>query len=197
MELLKIRKWIRQLINDQQKTDGHVVEQYDSDNRFLIPVDFPDETSIKVLKNGTELAESEWSYNSDTNVVTIEPTISGTDLVKGDDIEITFNYYAKYSDNELDGYIEGALLYFTEFRYKKIFEISGTTIVAENELDPTTSEGHLIALVTAIHINPDNITLRTPDITKTGSQNKSKKDQISETITRWQRTLGTIQFLED
>ena len=46
-------------------------------------------------------------------------------------------------------------------------------------------------------INPDNINLRTPDISRSGSQFKGKKDQIQDTICRWQRSLGTIQFLED
>ena len=197
MELSKIRLWVRQLINDMSRKDGHDVFQYDSSSVFHVSEDYPDELTIKVYKNGTLLFNADWDYDSDTNQVTIDVVASGNDLVTGDDVEITYDYFAKYSNDEIDGYISGALLYFTEFRHYKTYEINGTDVVACNNEVPTIEESHLIALVTAIHINPDNINLRTPDISKTGSQNKSKKDQIADTITRWQRSLGNISFLED
>lgn len=197
MELSKIRSWIRGLINDLSRKDGHDVFQYDSSSVFYISEDYPDDTTIKVYKNGVLLLNTDWDYDSDTNQITIDIVASGEDLITGDDVEITYDYFAKYSNDELDGYIDGALLYFTEFRHNKTYELNGTDVVAENNENPTTEEGHLIALVTAIHINPDNINLRTPDISKSGSQFKSKKDQIADTITRWQRSLGNIQFLED
>jgi hypothetical protein len=197
MTLSQLRTWIRQLLNDQRKKDGHDVFQFCSSSVFNISEDFIDSTSIKVYKNGTLLLNADWDYDSDTNQVTIDIIASGQDLITDDDVEITYNYYAKYSDEELDGYIEGALLYFTEFRHSKTYMIDEDEVVSCNDEDPTTEEGHLIALVTAIHIDPQNINLRTPDITRSGTQFKSKKDQIIDTITRWQRTLGKIQFLED
>jgi hypothetical protein len=197
MQLSQIRSWVRQLIGDTRKTDGHDVFQHDSSSVYNLSEDFIDDTSIKVYKNGILLLNADWDYNSDTNQVTIDIVASGQDLVTGDDVEITYNYYAKYSDNELDDYISGAILYFTEFRHCKTYMIDEEEVVAENNLNPTTEEGHLIALVTAIHIDPQNITLRTPDITRSATQNKSKKDQIIDTITRWQRNFGTISFLED
>lgn len=195
-----IIRWIRQLIDDQTKTDGRDVFEYNgTDNTFPLSEDFPDITSFTVLRNDTELASTEFTYDSDTNEMDVTLTGSGEALVEEDIIDIRYNYYLKYSDAEIKGYIEGSLLYFTEFRHSKIFEYDTDRdrVVTINGVNPTTAEAHLIALITAVNINPDNVTLRLPEITRTAVQNKSKKEQISEILSRWQRFVGSIEFIED
>jgi len=196
MDISKIIRWIRQLINDQEKPDGYEAFEFDTDNIFSLSEDFIDEDSITVFKNGTEISDLYFSFDPDSNQVEINlPT--GDELVKEDLIEIKYSYFAKYSNTEIAGYIEGSLLYFVEFRYKKIFEVnSESKVVAINDSNPTTEEGYMIALVTSVHIRPDNKVTRIPDITISGSQNKSKKDQIAEIITRWTSFVGSLSFLE-
>lgn len=202
MELSTVRKWVRQLINDQQRIDGHDVFEFDSSMVFKLSEDFINEETIIVKINGETLDEANWVFDPETNQVTIDIEETGEALVKRDTVEIIFSYYGKYSDLELNGWIEGSLLFFTEFRHPKTFVMDDSdeenpVLTVENGAEISTDEGHIIALVTAININPDNINLRTPDITKTGSQNKSKKDQIAETITRWKRFVGSLTFLEN
>lgn len=200
MEVTNIIRWVRQLISDQTRTDGRDVFEYNgTDNTFAISEDFIDSSTITVTRNDTALDSLDFSYDSDTNIVTVAPIGTGNELVTNDIIDIRYNYNAKYSDTELKGFIEGCLLYFTEFRHDKIFEYDSERerVLTINGINPTTEEGHLIALVTAIHINPDNVTLRLPEITRSAIQNKSKKEQISEVISRWKRFVGNIQFIED
>lgn len=196
MELSIVRGYVRTLINDQLKTNGHDVENFDTSYIFRISEDFPVADSLTVKKNGTLLDSSDWSFDEDTNEVTIDIQESGNDLVEDDIIELLYFYYAKYSNDEIDGYISGALLYFTQYRYKKTFEIDGTEIVAINEEEPSTQEAHIIALVTAIHIDPQNITLRTPDITRSAVENLSKTEQISRIFRNFNRFVGELSFLE-
>lgn len=196
--LTKIINWVRQLIKDQLKSDGYVAFDFNGDNIFTLPEPFVVESSIKVYKNGTEIDDTNWEFDSNTNQVIVDFVNSGEDFEAEDLVEIKFNYYAKYSDTEIQGFVESSFLYFTEFRYAKTFYINDQNqIVAEDDISPTTKEGHLIALVTAILINPDNVRISLPDITRTGSQDKSKKDQIAETISRFLRFTGNISFLED
>lgn len=196
MPLSKIIKWIRQLINDIKKTDGYEAFEYDTDNVFTLSEDFIDADSVTVFKNGTEISDLYFSFDADNNQVEINlPT--GDELVKEDLVEIKYDYFAKYSDAEISGYVEGALVYFVEFKYKKIFEVnSSNEVVAINDSVPTTEEGYMIALVTSVHIRPDNKVTRLPDITISGSQSKSKKDQIAEIMTRWTSFVGSLSFLE-
>lgn len=197
MDISKVRTYVRTLINDQKRKDGHDIESFDNSYVFHVSEDFIDSDTLIVKKNGELLSVSDWSFDADTNEVTIDILESGQDLVTGDNIELIYNYYAKYSDDELDGYISGSLLYFTEHRYKKTFDISSDEIVAINDQEPTVEESHIIALVTAVHIDPQNVTLRTPDITRSATQNLSKKDQISKIISNFQRFVGFLTFLED
>lgn len=201
MLISKITRWVRQLIGDILRNDGLDPFIYDGNDTFRLSESNVVESSITVYLQGEVLSAGNWSYNSDTNEVVIDITESGILLVNDDIIEITYNFYCKYSDVEISGYIEGSLLYFTEARYCKTFEVDDEdnplNILAVNGIDPTTEEGHLIALVTAIHINPDNQTIRTPDLTISGKQFKSKKEQITNTIARFSRFVGSLEFLED
>lgn len=188
---------IRALIQDLQKTDGNDVFAYDSDSTFKLSEDWVNSTGMKVYQNGTEMNTSDWSYNSDTNRVTIAPVTSGVSLVKNDTIIITYDYYEKYSDSEITSYIQASLVYFVKHRYFKEFSMnSSNEVVTINGVNPSTREGNIIALITAITITPNNIDIRTPDFTISASENKSKTEQIDYVFEIYMRDFGTVDFLD-
>lgn len=189
---------IRGLIKDLAKSDGRDVYEYDDDNAFLLGEDFVSSSTIKVYQNNSLLATQDWSYNTDTNKVTIVFQTSGQALTKGDIIVILYSYYAKYSDTEITGYIQSNLTKFTQKRYKKTFYMSSDNeVVTLNGLNPTIEEGNIIALLSAIDIDPQNVNIRTPDFTISASETKSKSEQVQELFDNWLRDFGTIDFLED
>ena len=189
---------IRGLIKDIAKSDGRDVFEYDDDNSFSLGEDFVSSSTIKVYKNNSLVDTDDWSYSSDTNKVTIVYVTSGQSLTKGDTILIVYSYYAKYSDNEIRDYIKSNLTKFTQKRYKKTFYMNASNeVVTLNGINPTTEEGNVIAILTAIDIDPQNVTIRTPDFTISASENKSKSEQVQELFDSWLRSFGNVNFMED
>lgn len=188
---------IRGIIKDTLRTDGQKAYEYESDNKFTLPEPFVSSTSINVYQNGTLLSTDDWSYSSSTNQVTIVFVTSGKALVNGDTILITFSYYGKYSENEIENYLEASLVYFVQYRYSKIFQFdSNDEIITYNGINPTVSELQFISIIAAITIDPDNITIKTKEFTINGTTEKSKDDLIKEAFKNFQKNFGIINFVE-
>jgi len=182
---------IRGLIKDLQQTNGRDAFEYDTDTSFSLSKDYVSSTGMKVYKNGTELT-TDWTYNSDTNKITITAS-----LTKGDNIIVTYSYYEKYSDTEIQSYIKSNLSHFTRRRYKKYFYMnSSNEVVTKNGENPTEEEGDIISIITAIDIDPQNIRIRTPEFTLDASEKKSKSEQINDVFDQFMRSFGTIDFTE-
>jgi len=182
---------IRGIVKDIQKTDGRDAFEYGTDTTFKLSKSYISSSGMKVYKNGTELTTG-WSYNSTTNRVTITAS-----LTSGDDIIITYSYYEKFSDTELTSYIKANLAWFTRRRYKKHFYMnSNDEVVTLDGINPTEEEGNIIAIITAIDIDPKNFRIRTPDFTIEAEETKSKSEQINEVFDQFLRNFGKIDFLE-
>lgn len=185
---------LRGIIRDDLKTDGRDSFQYDTSASFQLSKDYVSSATIAVYKNGTLLTvTTQYTYNSATNKVTILTT-----LVKNDDILIVYSYYDKYSDTELLSFIRANLVQFVSHKYDKYFYVNDSEeIVTYDGVNPTPQEANIIALVTAIDIDPKNITVKTRDFTITPEQSKSKSEQIDDVFASWMRSFGDIDFLED
>ena len=189
---------LRGLIDDLLQTDGLSAFEYDSDSSFKLGKEHIVASSILVYQNGTLLPATEYSYNADTNKVTLTMGGSGYSLTKGDDIIITFNYYERFSDTELTSYIKSGLLEFTKRKYKKTFYMnSNNEVVTLNGENPSLEEGNIITLVAAIKIDPKNINIKTRDFSMNGEEFKSASAQIDDIFMHFSLTLGIIDFLEE
>lgn len=183
---------IRGLIKDLLNASGRNGYQYDSDTSFKLSSDRVSASTITVYRNGTDITSANWSYNANTNKVTITST-----LVSQDSIIITYSFYEKYSDTEITNYIKSNLAQFTRYRYFKHFYMTDANeVVSLNEDNPTLQEGNLISLVTAIDIDPQNIEIKTRDFSITPSENKSKSEQISELVRGFNRGYISLDFME-
>jgi len=192
---------IRSLIKDRIESDGNDVFQYSTDNSFSLSEPFIDDTSFIVYQNGNVISSSDYSYNADTNQLTIVFITSGSSLTTGDIIRVTYNYYKKYSDTEIRGFLESSLAYFVQHRYKKVFEItddiqSGSSqILALDGTDPTTSELYFIALIASILIDPQNITVDVDGSFKLeANRETSDQEQISKAFAQFKRFVGKVDF---
>lgn len=185
---------VRGLIDDKLKSDGRNVYEYEDDNKFTLSQPFVSSSSIQVFQGDTLLTPiTDWTYSSTTNQVTITASLTSLDI-----ITITYSYYAKYSDTEILGYIESALCYFVEYRYKKVFEMdTNDEIITYDGVNPTKAEIQLIALITAIMINPDNVDIKTKEFSVSSTEEKSKSQQISIVFSKFLRNFGNIEFIED
>ena len=197
MNTIDVIRIIRGLIKDTLRTDGQKAYEYAGDNKFTLPESFVDSSSIKVYQNGSLLSTDDWSYSSTTNRVTIEFVTSGKVLTNGDIITITFSYYGKYSENEIKDYLEASLSFFVQYRYSKVFFLdSNDNIKTEDGINPTTSELQFIAIIAAITIDPDNITIKTKEFTINGTTEKSKDELIRDAFNNFRKNFGILNFVE-
>ena len=189
---------VRGLIKDLQQSDGRCSFQYVSDNSFKLDKKNVASATIIVYQNGSVLSTDDWGYNSDTNQVTITPVTSGVSLTSEDDILITFSYYESYSDTEIISYIKSNLVRFVKRRYSKRFYMNAyNEVVTDNGTNPTRSEGDLIAIITAIGIDPQNIKIKTNDFTIEAVEKKSKSEQIDDAFNQFMRAFGEPNFIQD
>ncbi len=189
---------IRGLIDDKNRIDGRDSYVFNgTDNVFTLTEDFVSELTIAVFQNSTQLDSQDFSYDSDNNQVTIVFISSGLSLNEDDNILIKYNYNKKYSDTEIQGFLESSLTYFPQYQYKKIFEVNtDNEVVAINDLDPTTEELYIIAQITSILIDPQNVRIAIPDLSISAKRDKSDQDQIKEVFTYFKNFVGTIDFEE-
>jgi len=185
---------IRGAIEDGLKTNGRDSFIYDQDTSFSVSKDFVSASSISVFQNGTPLTTtSDWTFNALTNKVTITST-----LVKKDGIIITFSYYEKYSDSEITTYLSSCLNKFVVKRYPKYFYLNDSSeVVTMDGINPTVEEANIMAIITAISIDPNNVNIKTRDFTITAEENESKSEQISRVFSEWMRDFGSTSFLEE
>jgi len=187
---------IRALIDDQNRLDGRdSFPPFSGDNIYTLSEDFPSEVTIIVFKNSVQIASQDFTYNSDNNQVTIEFLTSGESLNTDDNILITYNYFKKYSDTEIQGFLESSLVYFPQYNYKKTFEINDQNkIVAINCVDPTIEELYFIATIVSILIDPQNIRINIPDLSLSAKRDISDQDQIKVSFRNFQNFIGTVDF---
>lgn len=144
---------IRYLINDISTSTSDIFT-YDASAIFTLS-----ESNVvsitRVLRNNSTSGVS-YTYDSTLNKVTISST-----LTTGDTIQIDYISYSNYSDTELGSYIESAILHLSMSNYENFSVESGNEIYPT----PTDREEKLITMISALLINPDNRTIRLPDLT--------------------------------
>lgn len=186
---------IRGLIDDKNRIDGRDPFVFNGDNVFTLTEDFVSESTIAVFQNSSQIPSQDFTYDSDNNQVTIVFISSGLSLNEDDNILIKYNYNKKYSDTEIQGFLESALSYFVKHQYKKVFEVnSDNEVVAINDLDPTIEEIYIIAQITSILIDPQNVRITIPDLSMSAKRDKSDQAQITEVFVHFQNFVGAIDF---
>lgn len=185
-----VLSFVRGLVDDQLRTDGRDSYIYSSSSIFTLTEDFVSSTTIAVFKNGVELTGGDFTYDSDNNQVTVAVSLTANDTVL-----ITYDYYKKYSDTELQGYLDSSLVYFPQYRYKKTFQINADDkIVAVNNYEPTTDELYFIATIASIVVDPQNIRISIPDLGISPKRDISDQEQIKVSFRNFMNFVGTINF---
>ena len=152
LTLSQIETKVRYLINDNSASFSDVFT-YSTSAVFTLSES--NAVSITaVLKNDVELTSSEYSYSSTTGKITITAS-----LLNGDTLEVRYTSYANYSTDEVQDYIQAALVHISACNYYN-WIVENSTIYPE----PSDREENLIVMVTATLIEPDNRSIRLPDV---------------------------------
>jgi len=189
IEELKLK--IRSVVGDAVKVGR---EFFTYTNSKVFTLSEPNIVSITdVDKNGADLESGEsYSFDSATNKLTIV-----ANLVYGDELEVAYNYYSKYSDKEIIYYIRAALVYLSVFGCKDFELEEVSTDNYELYPTPTNKELDLIVLVASILMKPNyseyrlsnNVTIRYP-------RTEDKDTKIRKLIVRSQSRTGLIGLID-
>lgn len=120
------------------------------------------------------------AYNTSTKKVTISST-----LTSGDTVEVEYTTYLNYSDTELTNYIQSALTYISLSGY---FDFTYDSATDEIYPTPDNREENLIAMIASLIINPDNKSIRLPDISISNPEKLSLSDKIGKIIGTFKRS---------
>lgn len=118
-------------------------------------------------------------------------TVTGT-LVVGDSIEVDYSYYAKYSDNELSGYIKSAVSYLSVEKYGT-FAVKSDNIIFPT---PTETEENLLAIVASIIIKGDVISYRTPELSITFARRDTIETKIKKFVRQCKKSYGYLTYID-
>jgi hypothetical protein len=170
---------IRHLINDSSISTSDIFT-YGSSLVFTLSESNVN-AIVTVYRN--DVANASYTYNSTTKKV----TYTGT-LTTGDTVQIDYTYYPNYSDTEIQSYIHSALVHLSNHNYEDFTVESGNQIYPEL----TPQEETLVALIASILIEPDNKTIRLPDITIGTPNDVPTYDKIAKVIASFKHNVHGI-----
>jgi len=181
---------VRDLIGDNLITTGRDVYTYESivsSKIFTLTEVNITASTIVVKKNGSVWAASNYSFNAGT----CELTVTGT-LTAGDSLLVTYSFYQKYSDTELQGQIRSAISYLVVEKYG-CFAVKPPDIIFPT---PTQSEVYLIAVVASILIKGDVVGYRTPELTISFERGDSKEKKIKKFVRQYKKAYGYLTYID-
>jgi high-affinity Fe2+/Pb2+ permease len=181
---------IRNLIDDNLVTLGRDVFTYESSSSskiFTLTESNVSSATIIVYKNGVVWASSNYSYSA----ITGKLTVTGT-LTAGDSLEVSYSYYTKYSDTELQGFVKAAISYLVVEKYGS-FIVKPPTLIFPT---PTEDEENLLAVVASILIKGDVVSYRTPELTMNFERSDSKEKKIKKFIRQFKKCYGCLEYID-
>ena len=129
------------------------------------------------------------NYSFDSS--TCELTVSGS-LTVGDNLYVTYSFYEKYSDTELQGWIRAAISYLVVEKYKT-FAIKPPTIIFPT---PNEDEEQLLSIIAAILIKGDIVSYKTPEITLNFERGDNKETKIKKIIRHFKKSSGYLCYID-
>ena len=183
--LSTLRDKIRDAIQDNEQSDTEAFTAGSGDTFTIAQENVSEVTSITV--GGNALESGDYDYDSTSQIVTIE---SGG-VSSGDAVVIYFTYN-KYSDTELNSYINRALMEMDANNYHPHFDVTGTDLFPI----PTPREQNLIAMICKIIINPNWSEYRTATVTIRYPRTLNKDDKIRKLVAWFKLSMGIVGTID-
>lgn len=176
VSLTEIETLVRYMINDTD-TSNKDIFYYNTTNIFTLS-ESNNVTITAVYINN--VLTTDYTFDESTNRITIND-----DMLVDDLIEIHYTCYLNYSSTEVQNNIRAILPYLNLYNFK-LYKIVGTEIYPE----PTDEEQNLLAIITSIYINPDNVSISLPDLKITVPKDKTKMEKIKDAISQFNFNCG-------
>jgi hypothetical protein len=139
-----------------------------------------------VLVNGHSSGVT-YTTSADKTQVTITSHLNSLDIV-----EIDYTCYKNWSDTEIQGYVQAAIVH-VSVNNIVTFKIVNNTMYPE----PLDEQVNLIAMIASILINPQNISYRMPDVAVTVPKDLPTIDKVRKVIHTYKKDGPGVFYLTE
>jgi hypothetical protein len=139
-----------------------------------------------VLVNGHSSGVT-YTTSADKTQVTITSHLNSLDIV-----EIDYTCYKNWSDTEIQGYVQAAIVH-VSVNNIVTFKIVNNTMYPE----PLDEQANLIAMIASILINPQNISYRMPDVAVTVPKDLPTIDKVRKVIHTYKKDGPGVFYLTE
>ena len=176
-----IRTKIRSLLNDNSTAMSDV---FTYSNTSVFTVTEPNVIAITDVYVNDVASGVIHTYDTTLNKVTVSSS-----LTTGDTIQVDYTTYPNYSTTELTSHVRAALVYLSINNYGEFLYDTD-----DDDIYPTLTdtEENLVAMIAALIIDPDNRTIRLPDVTITNPTDVPTNVKISKTIASFKRNSHRV-----
>jgi len=182
----ELRTKVRALSEDLSKKQTETFTYSSGDKVFTLQEENANSIT-SITKNGVALESGTYSFDTDTNELTISAT-----LASGDVIVVKYVYY-KYSDSEIDEYIRASLTWISIYSHCDTdFEFELEDIFPT----PSSTEEDLISIISSILIRPNYSEYKLPNLTVKYPRTMDKETKIQRIIEKFYIGLGINGILE-
>lgn len=185
-----LRTLLRKLANDigEEVNDYHTYLTATAAGRtWTLSEENPISSTIVVYVNNVAISASYLTYDSTTNRL----VISATPLTLNDEVRISFNAYKKYSDDELDAYIEQAFTWLSIKKYQDFYNDSGTIYPT-----PTLSEKRLVCLIAAVLMKGNLVSYKTKEFSVEFNKDTTPEQKIDKLLSDYSKCMGIFDWIE-
>ena len=184
--ITELRLKTRALAEDLNKKQTETFAYTSGDKIFVLQEENANSIT-SITKNGVALESGTYSFDTDTNELTISAT-----LASGDVIVVKYVYY-KYSDSEIDEYIRASLTWISIYSHCDTdFEFELEDIFPT----PSSTEEDLISIISSILIRPNYSEYKLPNLTVKYPRTMDKETKIQRIIEKFYIGLGINGILE-
>ena len=184
--ITELRLKTRALSEDLSKKQTETFAYTSGDKVFTLQEENANSIT-SITKNGVALESGTYSFDTDTNELTISAT-----LASGDVIVVKYVYY-KYSDSEIDEYIRASLTWISIYSHCDTdFEFELEDIFPT----PSSTEEDLISIISSILIRPNYSEYKLPNLTVKYPRTMDKETKIQRLVEKFYIGLGINGILE-
>lgn len=176
MSISTITTKIRQLTGDFSTNESDIFT-YESSKVFTL-TESNTIAITDVYVNGVSSGVTH-SYSSTTNKVTITSA-----MTSGDTVQVDYTCYKNYSDSELLQYIQSSL---THLSINNFYDYEYDSATDDIYPGLEVREENLVASIASILINPDNKSLRLPNISISYPRDYPTNEKIAKLIATFKR----------
>jgi len=190
--LTNINRKCRALVQDDLQSESAIYE-FVSSRVFTLPFSEVQSSSIKVYINGTLIVnvsgDIKYTFDETTSKLTLSDE-SGL-LTTGDLIEVYFNCYKNFTDNEVTQYILSAIVRLSVEKYTT-FVLKDDNIIFPT---PVETDENLIALIASILMEGNLSSYRTNEVNITYLKDEDNESRIKRSIRQWITAYGVVDYV--